>query len=120
MTPLLVDPRLRQASIDTELTGTDDRERPVTISLRAPWTASGPLEHSTPHNLSHTDKGNVAADENNLRRPAVAEVSVAGDGIDLSVTGTDPEALLEQVKPICIEVPRPGLAECYPCFGFPG
>lgn len=122
MAPLLVDPRLRHASIDTELTGTDDQERPVSISLHATWTASGPLEHSTVHNPSHTEEGNVAANENNLRRPAVADVSVAvtGDGIDLSVSGTDQEAVLEQVKAMCIEVPRPGVTDFYPCFGFPG
>ena len=32
----------------------------------------------------------------------------------------DPAAVLEQTKSRCMEVPRPGVEEFYPCFGFPG
>lgn len=121
-TPLVVDPRLTKASVSDVLTGTDDDGNQVTITLNTTWTGIGPLEHTTTHNSGHFEDGNVAANDNNLRRAAVAEVSVrvVGDGTDLSVNGTDGQAVMERVKSMCIEVPRPGVTEFYPCFGFPG
>lgn len=122
MTPLVADTRLTKASVSDVITGTDNAGRQVTITLDATWTGTGPLEHTTTHNSGHFEDGNVAANDNNLRRAAVAAVAVrvVGEGTDLSVTGTDGQVVLERVKSMCIEVPRPGVTEFYPCFGFPG
>lgn len=123
LTPLVADPRLGTASVTDVLSGTDTAGDGVTISLTAVWTGVGPLEHSTEQNNGHYAEDNVAAHDNNLRRDGTAEVSVAveqGDVEVLTVTGTAVEAQLEQVKSMCIEVPRPGVTEFYPCFGFPG
>ncbi|SDB79776.1 hypothetical protein GA0111570_10145 [Raineyella antarctica] len=122
MAPLVADSRLTKASVSDVIKGTDDQENPVTITLHASWTGTGPLEHTTVRTGDHYADGNVSAHDNNLRRDAVAEVSVTvtGEGTDLSVTGTDQTAVLERVKSMCIEVPRPGVTEFYPCFGFPG
>jgi hypothetical protein len=117
--PLEVDPRLTSASITTELAGSDGDGNPVTISLSASWTGTGPLEHDT---LSSHENikgvGNVNSTDNNLRRAATATVSVTVDG--LTAAGTDSNALLEQVKSRCIEIARPGVEDFFPCFGFPG
>ncbi|MHA7180202.1 hypothetical protein ACX80J_08815 [Arthrobacter sp. MDB2-24] len=119
MAPLVVDPRLTTASIDTQLAGSDGNGDPVTIALSASWTATGPLQHDTAHNHEHfPGEGNVNATDNNLMRPATAEVSVTVG--DFTATGTDTTAVLEQVKSRCIEIARPGVEEFYPCFGFPG
>lgn len=116
--PLVVDPRLTHASITTDLAGTDNLGRPVTVHLVASWVGTGPLEHSTVHNHAHYADGNVNATDNNLRRAASAHVSVQVAG--RSVSGTTTDAVLEQVRSRCIEVPRPGVEGFYPCFGFPG
>ena len=117
--PLDVDSRLTSASITTDLAGTDGDGNPVTISLSASWTGTGPLEHDT---LSSHENirgvGNVNSVDNNLRRAATATVSVTVNG--LTAAGTDSNAVLEQVKARCIEVARPGVEEFFPCFGFPG
>ncbi|MFJ6028608.1 hypothetical protein ACIQCN_14200 [Pseudarthrobacter sp. NPDC092424] len=119
MAPLVVDPRLGVASISTDMAGMDGEGNPVTISLSATWTASGPLEHDTVHTHSnYPDEGTVNATDNNLRRAATADVSVTVDG--MTAAGTDPNAVLEQVKSRCIEVARPGVEGFFPCFGFPG
>lgn len=122
-TRLVADPRLNEASVSDVMTGTDDEENEVTIQLDAVWTGTGPLEHSTPRNINHYPEGNVIATENNLYRAAVAQVSVSveleGEPV-LSVVGTDQNATLQKLKGKCIEVPRPGVTEFYPCFGFPG
>src|SRR5215217_7576486 len=77
MVPLVVDPRLTSASIDTLLAGTDGNGDPVTIALSASWTATGPLRHDTAHNHEHfPGEGNVNATDNNLMRAATADVSV--------------------------------------------
>lgn len=119
LAPLEVRPRLTAASITTELAGTDGDGNPVTISLSASWTGTGPLEHDT---LSSHENipgvGNVNSTDNNLRRVATASVSVTVNG--LTVAGTDSEAVLEQVKARCIEIARPGVEGFFPCFGFPG
>ncbi|MGW9412436.1 hypothetical protein [Arthrobacter cupressi] len=119
LAPLTIDPRLETASIDAELPGTDGDGNPVTIRVSASWTGVGPLEHSTvnSHEL-FPGVGNVSATDNNLRRAAVATVSVAAG--PYSVSGTDPNAVLERVKSRCVEVARPGVEEFFPCFGFPG
>ncbi|ADX72276.1 hypothetical protein Asphe3_10930 [Pseudarthrobacter phenanthrenivorans Sphe3] len=120
LAPLLADPRLTTASITTEMPGTDGSGNPVTISLAATWTGTGPMEHSTVHNHVHyPGEGNVNATDNNLSRASTANVSVAVDG--LAISGTDSsEALLTRTKSRCIEVARPGVEEFFPCFGFPG
>jgi len=68
-------------------------------------------------------EGVVNSADNNLLRDAVADVSVSvsdGGVPVLTLSGVDESALLEQVKSHCIENPRPGVEEFYPCFGFPG
>ena len=73
MAPLVVDPRLTAASINTDMPGTDGNGNPVTVSLSASWTGIGPLEHSTVHNNANfPGEGN----DNNLRRAARANASV--------------------------------------------
>lgn len=122
-TPLVADPRIASASISDVLRGTDSTGEPVTIHLAATWTGVGLLEHSTVQNNSQYPEGNVAAHDNNLRRAATADVSVIveRDGDDvLAVSGTDDGASLEKIRSMCIEVPRPGVTEFLPCFGFPG
>jgi hypothetical protein len=116
--PLVVDPRLTKASVTTDLPGTDGNGEPVMVHLAATWTGTGPLEHSTVSTHTHFDDGNVSANDNNLRREATASVAVQVAG--RSVSGQTSDALLEQVKSHCIEVPRPGAVDFYPCFGFPG
>ncbi|UVJ37918.1 hypothetical protein [Arthrobacter sp. CJ23] len=119
LAPLVVDPRLNSASIATELPGTDGNGNPVTISLSASWTGTGPLEHDTVSSHENIPGlGNVNSTDNNLRRAATASASVTVNG--LTVSGTDSNALLEQVKARCIEIARPGVEEFFPCFGFPG
>lgn len=130
---LQVDPRLRWAWVATAIPGTataytdgvpgDAFE--VVILLDASWVGIGELEHTTvvTHSNLQPD-GVVNSTANDLRRVAEAEVSVVVDG--WSVSGFDPgqdaggNAVLEQSKSRCIEVPRPGVEEFYPCFGFPG
>lgn len=117
--PLVVDPRLTAASITTDLAGTDGEGNPVTISLSASWTGTGPLEHDTISSHENVPGlGNISSTDNNLRRAATAHVSVTVNG--LTAAGTDSYALLEQVKARCIEIARPGVEEFFPCFGFPG
>lgn len=116
--PLVVDPRLTQASVTTDLPGTDDAGNPVTVHLSAAWTGTGPLEHTTVATHDNTGDGNVSSTTNGLRRPATATVSVRVSG--RSVSATDPGAVVEQTKWHCIENPRPGVEDYYPCFGFPG
>lgn len=116
--PLVVDPRLTQASVTTDLPGTDDAGNPVTVHLSAAWTGTGPLEHTTVATHVNTGDGTVSSTTNGLRRPAAAAVSVRVSG--RSVGATDPNAVVEQTKWHCIENPRPGVPDYYPCFGFPG
>ena len=115
MAPLVVDPRLTAASINTDMPGTDGNGNPVIVSLSASWTGIGPLEHSTVHNNANfPGEGN----DNNLRRAARANASVTVIG--RTAAGTDSEAVLVQVKSGCVEVARPGVDEFYPCFRVPG
>lgn len=116
--PLVVDPRLTQASVTTDLSGTDGDGNPVTVHLVAVWTGTGPLEHTTDSSHTHYGDGNVSSTSNDLRRAASAEVSVQVAG--RSAAGTTTDAVIEQTKWHCIEVPRPGVEGFFPCFGFPG
>jgi hypothetical protein len=118
MAELVADPRLRTASVSTTMEGTDADGNPVTVELDARWTGTGELEHTVISSPDHFPEGNVVAIDNNLRRDAVAEVSVEVAG--RSVAGTDPGASLELVKANCVEVARPGVEGFFPCFGFPG
>lgn len=119
LAPLVVDPRMTTASITTDIPGTDGNGNPVTITLSASWTGTGPLQHDTVHtHQNFPGEGNVNSTANNLRRAATASASVTVDG--LVAAGTDSNALLEQVKSRCIEVARPGVEGFFPCFGFPG
>lgn len=120
-TPLVADPWLAAASVSGVLTGTDNYGNPVTINLDTSWTGTGPLEHATTLSSGHVVDGNLAANDDDLRRAAVANVlvRVVGDETDLSVTGSDAEqANLAQTELTCVRVPR--ATEVYPCFGFPG
>ncbi|MHA7278365.1 hypothetical protein ACX80H_01245 [Arthrobacter sp. MDT2-2] len=97
MAPLVVDPRLAPASIDTRLAGSDGSGDPVTIALSASWTATGPLQHVTSHSHEHhPGEGNVNATDNSRMRAATADVSVTVG--DFTATGTDTTAVLEQTK----------------------
>lgn len=117
--PLEADPRLASASITTDIAGTDGDGNPVTISLSALWVGTGPLEHSTVSSHENVPGlGNVNSTNNNLRRAATASVSFTVNG--LTASGTDSNAVLEQVKGRCIEIARPGVEDFFPCFGFPG
>lgn len=117
--PLEVDPRLTSASVTTDIAGTDGDGNPVTISLSASWTGTGPLEHSTPSSHENIPGlGNVNSTDNNLTRLATASVSVTVNG--LTAAGTDSEAVLQKVKARCIEIARPGVEDFFPCLGFPG
>jgi hypothetical protein len=116
--PLVVDPGLTQASVTTDLSGTDGDGNPVTVHLVAVWTGIGPLEHTTGSTHTHYGDGNVSSTSNDLRRAASAQVSVRVAG--RSAAGTTTDAVIEQTKSHCIEVPRPGVEGFFPCFGFPG
>lgn len=118
MAALVADTRLRHASVSTTMEGTDADGNPVTVELDATWTGTGELEHTTLSSHDHFPEGNVVAVDNNLRRDALAQVSVSVAG--RSVSGTDPAASLELVKANCVEVARPGVEGFFPCFGFPG
>lgn len=115
---LVTDNRLRGASISTSVPGADANGDPVTIALSATWTPIGPLEHTTVRTHVNLGVGNVSSTANDLRRPVTARVSVSVGGFDAS--GEASEATLEQTKSRCVEIPRPGVEEFYPCFGFPG
>lgn len=114
-----MDPRLRSASVTATMPVEDDPS--TTIRLTASWTGVGELEHTTGH--SHElfpGVGVVSGAGNELRRAAEAVVSLrVGDAVDL-VAVPSSDAVLESVKAHCIEVPRPGVEEFFPCFGFPG
>jgi hypothetical protein len=116
--PLVVDPRLTRASVTTDLSGTDGDGHPVTVHLVAAWTGTGPLEHTTESSRTHYGDGNVSSTSNDLRGAASAQVSVRVAG--RSASGTTTDAVIEQTKWHCIEVPRPGVEGFFPCFGFPG
>ena len=113
-----VDPRLTRASVTTDMAGTDSDGNPVTVRLVATWTGTGPLEHTTVVNTNHYGDGNGSATDNNLRRDASAQVSVQVG--ERSAAGTATDAVIEQTRSRCIEVPRPGVEGFFPCFGFPG
>jgi hypothetical protein len=116
--PLQSDPRLRQASVSARIP--DDDRPAISIVVSVVWAGSGPLEHVTSHihNL-FPGEGVVSSTDNGLRRLAEATVSVRVAGqVDLSAPAG--EAVLERTKFRCLENPRPGVEEFYPCFGFPG
>lgn len=116
MVALEVDPRLRWAHVSATLP-VDDQPG-VAIELSATWTGVGPLDHSTGHTHELVPGvGVVASAGNELSRAAVADVVVRV--ADVQVAGRTEDAHLSRVKSHCIEVPRPGVDEFYPCFGFP-
>ncbi|MDT0164056.1 hypothetical protein Q9R32_00630 [Actinotalea sp. AC32] len=120
--PLEVDPRLTAASVTATIPEADEPD--VTIALAVRWTGTGELEHSTGH--SHVlipGAGVVSSTANDLRRvaDAVVTVEVTGPAGTLLVSDEPADdALLERTRSHCIEVPRPGVEEFFPCFGFPG
>ncbi len=60
----------------------------------------------------------VSSTSSERRRDAVAEVSASVGPYEIAAT-TD-NAFLSTIRFRCVEVPRPGVEEFYPCFGFPG
>lgn len=117
--PLVADPQLTTASVTTDLPGTDGAGNPVTVSLSANWSGTGPLFHETSEiHHNYPAEGAVSSTDNITRMGATAHVSVMVG--TLAASGTDSNAILEQVKSRCIEVARPGVEDFFPCFGFPG
>ncbi|MHC6591650.1 hypothetical protein [Arthrobacter sp. C152] len=102
--PLVADPGLASASVTTDLPGTDGAGNPVTVSLEATWAGTGPLFHDPVADIT--------------RMGATARVSVMVGA--LAASGTDSNAILEQVASRCIEPARPGVEDFFPCPGFPG
>lgn len=122
MVPLTVDPRLTAASVTATLQDVDDPS--ITLTLDARWTGVGDLEHSTTQiHERFPGEGVVSSTSNDLRRAAEAVVTVEVVGPDgpLVTVHEEPavEAGLETIRWRCVEVPRPGVEEFWPCFGFP-
>lgn len=117
--PLVADPRLATASVTTDLPGTDRDGNPVTISLAATWTATGPLFHETSEaHHEYPGEGSVSTTDGITRMGAAAHVAVMVN--TLASSGTDEGAILQQVESSCAETPDPGVTDFHPCFGFPG
>ena len=116
--PLRVDPRLRRASVSAAM---QDRDTSVPISVTVSWTGVGDLEHTTSHiHELFRGEGVVSSSANDLRRQAVATLSLhVGDVVALQDVEAG-NAFMEQTKARCIEVPRPGVEGFFPCFGIPG
>lgn len=110
----VVDTRLTSASVSADFVG----EEGVPISVDATWTGVGDLtrSHATTH--GNSTEGVVSSTSNEVRRDAVANVSASVGPYD--VTATTDTASLSTIRFRCVEVPRPGVDEYYPCFGFPG
>lgn len=111
--PPVIDTRLTKASLRTEFTNGDG----VPFSVDVAWTGSGSLGRN--HVNTHVNEGIgvVSSTSNEVRRDAAAEVRVSVGGHDLTATTSD--AFLSTLRFRCIEVPRPGTEDYYPCFGFP-
>ena len=117
--PLVADPRLTAASVTTDLPGTDRDGNPVTISLAAAWTGTGPLFHETSEvHLDYPGEGTVSITDGITRMGASAHVAIMVN--TLAASGTDEGAILQQMESSCAEMPRPGVGDFHPCFGFPG
>lgn len=116
--PLRTDNRLRGASVEADIPATDSQGRAVTVHLSVRWTPAGPLEHTTTQSHANLGDGTVSSTANDLRRPVSATVAASVEG--RAVDGPAGEAVLEQTRSRCVEVPRPGVEGFYPCFGFPG
>ena len=117
---LTVDPRLRWANVTADIPGTDQAGDRVTIALRASWVGTGELGHDPTHtHVRFPGEGVVSSTANDIGRDATASVAVR-IAAQVDVQGSTTDALLQQTKSHCIEVPRPGVEGFYPCFGFPG
>jgi hypothetical protein len=117
--PLVADPRLRWARVVADVPATDSTGRGVVVSVDATWTGVGALDHSTGHEHQlFPAVGVVNGTGNDLSRAAEALVTVHLDGQPLVDAGVDPAAVLQQTKWHCIEVPRPGVEDFSPCFGW--
>jgi hypothetical protein len=110
----VVDTRLTSATVSADFVG----EEGVPISVEATWTGVGDLTRSHVNVHDNTDDGVVSSTSNEVRREAVAEVSASVGPYD--VAATTENAFLTTIRFRCVEVPRPGVDEFYPCFGFPG
>ncbi|HET7762495.1 MAG TPA: hypothetical protein VFL46_09055 [Phycicoccus sp.] len=110
----VVDTRLTTATVSADFLGQDG----VPISVDVTWSGTGELTRS--HVVVHdgTEEGNVSSTATEVRREARAEVSAGVGGYD--VIATTEAASLSTIRFRCVEVPRPGVEEYYPCFGFPG
>ena len=108
----VVDTRLTTASLSADFV-TDEG---VPVSVDATWTGIGRLTRDHVNTHVNLAGGVVSTTANEVRRDAVAEVTAAIGPYDVSAT-TD-TAFLSTLRFRCIEVPRPGVEEFYPCFGF--
>ena len=109
----IVDTRLTTATLSADFLGEDG----VPITIDATWTGTGELTRS--HVVVHdsTADGAVSSTATEVRREARAEVRASVGGYEVSATEA---AFLSTIRFRCVEVPRPGVEEFYPCFGFPG
>ena len=110
----IVDTRLTTATLSADFLGEDG----VPITIDATWTGTGELTRS--HVVVHdsTADGAVSSTATEVRREARAEVRASVGGYEVSATTE--AAFLSTIRFRCVEVPRPGVEEFYPCFGFPG
>lgn len=110
----VVDTRLTRAHVSADFVG----EGGVPFSIDASWTGTGTLTRDHVNTHVNLAEGVVSTTANEVRRDAVAEVTATIGSFEMSAT-TD-TAVLSTLRFRCIEVPRPGVEEFYPCFGFPG
>lgn len=110
----VVDTRLTAASVSAEFLNADG----VPFTVDATWTGAGELTRSHVNSHANEGIGVVSSTTNELRRDAVADVTVSVG--KYHVAATTETAFLSTIRFRCVEVPRPGAGEYYPCFGFPG
>lgn len=110
----VVDTRLTKATLSADFVGEDG----VPFSVDATWTGVGKLTRDHVNTHVNLAGGVVSTTAREVRRDAVAEVTAVIGPYDVSAT-TD-TAFLSTLRFRCIEVPRPGVEEFYPCFGFAG
>lgn len=110
----VIDTRLTRASVSADFVNADG----VPFSVDATWTGTGELTRSHVNNHANEGIGVVSSTSNELRRDAAADVTVSVG--DHGVAATTDNAFLTTTRFRCVEVPRPGVEDYYPCFGFPG
>jgi hypothetical protein len=109
-----IDTRLTTATLSADFVGEDG----VPFSVDATWTGAGGLVRSHVNVHDNTRQGVVSSTSTERRREAIADISASVGPYEVAAT-TD-SASLSTIRFRCVEVPRPGVDEFYPCFGFPG